>query len=222
MSKTVAIIGGHGQIALSLTGILHSRGDRVLSLVRNPEHSGEIEAAGGTPVVIDIENSGPREIADAIDGADSVVFAAGAGPGSSAERKVTVDLEGSVKSAEAATLARIPSFIQISFIGAELPTPEGTDPVFAAYWAAKREADRRLESTTLDWVIVKPGTLTNDPASGKGELGASLNRGARTRRADVAELIAHVIDEPRSARHTIGIAEGQTDLREALSAFVSI
>lgn len=222
MSKTVAIIGGHGQIALSLTRILSSRGDTVLSVIRNPEHESDITAAGGTPVVLDIEQASPREIANGIDGAEAVVFAAGAGAGSGASRKATVDLEGSVKSAEAAALAGAPRFVQISFIGADLPTPEGTEPVFAAYWDAKREADRRLEATNLEWTIIKPGSLTNDPATNRGELGSTLSRGVSTRREDVAALIALVLDEPRSARHTIDVAEGQEDLKEALTRFVSI
>lgn len=222
MSKTVAIVGGHGQIALALTKILSSQGDTVLSVIRNPDQEADITAAGGTPVVLDIERSSPREIADAIAGAGSVVFAAGAGGGSGAARKNSVDLEGSVKSAEAAALAGAPRFVQISFIGADLPTPEGTEPVFAAYWDAKREADRRLQATNLEWTIIKPGGLTDDPATNKGQLGSTLSRGVKTRRADVAALIALVLDEPRSARHTIDIAEGDDDLKEALSRVVAV
>src|SRR4051794_30272219 len=93
----VAIAGGHGQIALRLAPPLPERGDRARSLIRNPAHAGDIEAAGGEPVVCDLEQAGDDEVAEAVAGADAVVFAAGAGPGSGAERKWTMDYGGAVK-----------------------------------------------------------------------------------------------------------------------------
>ncbi len=87
----VVIAGGHGKVALRLTHRLRDRGDAVRSLVRNPAHAGEVEAAGGQPVVCDLEHVSEDELARAIAGSDAVVFAAGAGPGSGPERKWTVD-----------------------------------------------------------------------------------------------------------------------------------
>ena len=78
----VAIAGGHGQIALRLEKVLKQQGDEPVALIRNPDHAGDVRAAGGEPVVCDLEHAPAEEVAEAIKGADAVVFAAGAGPGS--------------------------------------------------------------------------------------------------------------------------------------------
>ncbi|MDQ3935230.1 MAG: NAD(P)H-binding protein, partial [Actinomycetota bacterium] len=87
----VAIAGGHGRIALRLTRLLSERGDEVRSLIRNPDHAGDVRAAGGEPVVCDLETAADDEVTAAIDGSEAVVFAAGAGPGSGPRRKETMD-----------------------------------------------------------------------------------------------------------------------------------
>src|SRR4051794_11581310 len=93
----IAIAGGHGQIALALARLLTERGDEVRSLIRNPDHAGDVEATGAEPVVCDLENAADEEVAAAIGDAEAVVFAAGAGPGSGPERKMTMDYGGAVK-----------------------------------------------------------------------------------------------------------------------------
>src|SRR5690606_41568351 len=90
------IAGGHGKIALRLTRLLAARGDEVISLIRNPEHAQDVRAAGGEPVVCDLERAQVEEVAAHMKGAEAAVFAAGAGPGSGAARKDTVDRAASV------------------------------------------------------------------------------------------------------------------------------
>ena len=99
----VVVAGGHGKIALLLTRRLKARGDDVVSLIRNPDHADDIRAVGGEPVVCDLEDATPGEIAAGVGGADQVVFAAGAGPGSGNARKLTMDRDGAIKTVEAAT-----------------------------------------------------------------------------------------------------------------------
>src|SRR5919108_5595381 len=88
----VVIAGGHGKIALRLERLLSRAGHRARALIRNPDHAADIEAAGGEPVVCDLEAT--DDLAGVVKGADAVVFAAGAGPGSGAARKRTVDYGG--------------------------------------------------------------------------------------------------------------------------------
>ena len=214
----VAIVGGHGQIARTLTERLVGDGVRVHAIIRNEAHAEELRSLGAEPVVCDIESVSIDELANAFGDAEAVVFAAGAGPGSGAERKFTVDRDGSKKSADAALLSGAMRFVQISFIGAEEPTPGGTEGVFAAYWDAKREADEYLRSVALDWTVIKPGHLTNDPATRRGQVSITgMARGVSTRRADVAEIIRLSLADQRTVWRELCLAEGDAPLDQAIS-----
>ena len=195
----VAIAGGHGQIALRLTRLLSERGDEILSLIRNPDHAGDVRAAGGEPVVCDLESACNEEVADAVDGADAVVFAAGAGPGSGSDRKLTMDYSGAAKLIAAAKARAIRRYVMVSSMGAN-PDLEGDD-TFAVYLRAKGRADRELQQSGLDFTIVRPGRLTDDPGSGRVALGENVGRG-QVSRDDVAAVLAAVLGSPgRSAGH---------------------
>ena len=159
----VAIAGGHGNIALRLTSLLHARGDQVRSLIRKPEHEDDVRAAGGDPVICDLESASDDEASAAVRGADAVVFAAGAGPGSGPERKWTMDYGGAVKLIAAAKAEGISRYVIISSMGADPDAPG--DDTFSVYLRAKGQADADLRASGLDYTIVRPGHLTDDPAS---------------------------------------------------------
>ncbi len=216
----IAIVGGHGQIALKATELLISAGHEVTSVIRRPEQVTEIEGLSAQAQICDIGTADAAELAAAIAGADALVFAAGAGPGSTIEAKRSIDLGGSLKAIDACLEIGIRRFVQISFIGVTNPVPEGTDPVFAAYWDGKREADEALISSGLDYTIVKPGGLTDVPATGTGEVGADSPRGATTSRGNVAEFIRLVLEEPRTVGMSLDIRDGDTPLKDALENFL--
>lgn len=207
----VAIAGGHGQIALRLTRKLAERGDDVRSLIRNPDHADDIKAAGGDPVVCDLEAAEVPAVAEAVAGADAVVFAAGAGPGSGAQRKGTMDLGGAVKLMEAAKASGIRRYVMVSSVNAD-PNAPGDD-VFSIYLRAKGEADAELAASGLDYTIVRPGPLTNDPGTGRVALDAG--RGDVTR-DDVAAVLVAVIHEPDTIGRTFELSGGDTPIDEAL------
>lgn len=206
----IAIIGGHGQIALLLARELSSRGRAVRGIIRDPAQADDLVAAGAQPHVCDIETAEADELAQALSGCAAVVFAAGAGPGSGVERKETVDYLGSLKSQQAAADAGVERFVQISFIGAAEPTADGTEEVFAAYWDAKRRADEALRDSPLEWTIVRPGRLLDDGPSGALETapGTLTRAGQVTQRADTALYIADCIDDPATVREDIAIFTG--------------
>ena len=141
----VAIAGAHGKIGLLLTRLLVRAGDSVIGLVRNPDHFGDVSAAGGEPVRCDLERAGEAEIAEAITGADAAVFAAGAGPGSGAERKLTMDRDGAIKLLHAARQANVARYVIVSSVGAENPPPKSDGDVFSVYLRAKAEADAAVK-----------------------------------------------------------------------------
>ena len=127
--------------------------------------------------LLDIEQQDAADFAAAFDGCDAVVFAAGGGPDGNIERKRTVDLEGSLKSIEGARLAGIRRFVQVSAINVDDPLPDDTGDVWRAYVEAKRDADAALRESGLDWTIIRPGRLTDEPATGLVALGSGVPRG---------------------------------------------
>jgi uncharacterized protein YbjT (DUF2867 family) len=210
----VVIAGAHGQIARLLTRLLVQRGDRVRGLIRSPDHAEDLRADGSEPVLCDLEHASPQELAAAISGADAVVFAAGAGPGSGAARKLTVDRDGAIALATAATTAGVARYLMVSSVGAEDPPPG--DEVFAVYQQAKAAADRALVQTGLDWTILRPGPLTDDAATGRLRLTTQPHRGDVTR-ADVAAVLAVLLHDPRAPGATLYVANGDDPLDTALA-----
>jgi uncharacterized protein YbjT (DUF2867 family) len=213
----VAIAGGHGKIARRLARLLAARGDRVRGLIRNPEHAEDLRADGSEPVVCDLESASDSEVAAAIEGADAVVFAAGAGPGSGAERKLTMDRDGAIRLLEAARSAGVPRYVIVSSVGAE--NPPGGDEVFSVYLRAKAEADRALADSDRDWTIVRPGMLQDDPGAGRVRIQTKPIR-AEVSRDDVAAALAAVLQEPRSVGRTLYVVGGDDPVEDALAAAV--
>jgi len=214
----VAIAGAHGQIAIQLIPLLAERGDSVVGLIRNPAHADDVREAGAEPVILNLEQAEPAEIATAIEGADAAVFAAGAGPGSGAERKLTVDRGGAIKLLDASREAGIGRYVVVSAVGAESP-PDGDD-VFSVYLRAKAEADEAVMASDSDWVIVRPGGLTDDPGTGCARIDATPFRG-RVARADVATVLAALIPEPRAARRVLYLNGGEQPIADALEAVLT-
>ncbi len=165
--------------------------------------------------LLDIEQEDAAAFATAFEGCDAVVFAAGGGPDGNRERKRTVDLGGSLKSIEGARAAGIDRFVQVSAINVDEPLPEGTDEVWRAYVEAKRDADAALRASDLAWTIIRPGRLTDDPATGLVSLGPDVARGDVTR-ADVASVLAAVLDEPRSVGRQWNLVNGETPVADAV------
>ena len=208
----VAIAGGHGKIALRLARLLSDRGEEVRSLIRNPDHEEDVRAAGGEPVLCDLENESEDNVADAVRGADAVVFAAGAGPGSGAERKWTMDYGGAVKLIAAAKAAGIGRYLIVSSIGAD-PSAEGEG--FALYQRAKGRADAELAASGLDHTIVRPGSLTDDPGTGRVTAGEHVDRG-EIPRDDVAAVLAACLGATSTIGVTFELVGGDTPIDEAV------
>jgi uncharacterized protein YbjT (DUF2867 family) len=211
----VAIAGGHGKIALVLTRMLAERGDRVLSLVRNPDHSEHVASAGAEPVIADLEHLSAEQLARQIADADAVVFAAGAGPGSGAERKETMDYAGAVLLIEAAKLADAPRYVMISAMAADAGHPG--DEVFDVYLRAKGRADEALAESGLDYTIVRPGGLTDAEPKGRVKIAPVTGRG-EIPRADVAAVVAACLAEPKTIGRTFEVISGEDQIELALAS----
>ncbi|MFD5734380.1 NAD(P)H-binding protein [Streptomyces sioyaensis] len=214
----IVIAGGHGQIALRLERLLAKRGDEVAGILRRPEQAGDVLAAGAEPVVCDLESASVEDVARHMEGADAAVFAAGAGPGSDVGRKDTVDRGAAALFADAAETAGVRRFLVVSSMGADREPPEGTDPVFAAYLRAKGAADADVRARAgLDWTILRPGRLTNDPGTGLVTLAESTGRDEVTR-DDVAAVLAALLDEPGTIGRTLELIGGEAPVADAVRA----
>jgi len=210
----VVVAGGHGQIALRLERLLTARSDSARGLVRNPDHFDDVSAAGAQPVLADLESD--IDIGPVIAGADAIVFAAGAGPGSGEARKRTMDLGGAVKLIEAAKAAGIRRYVIVSSMGAD--HPERASGTFGAYLAAKSKADNALRASGLDYTVVRPGGLTDDPGTGTVDVSERLGRRGQIPRDDVAAALVAVLDAPNTIGKTFEILSGATPVDEAINA----
>jgi uncharacterized protein YbjT (DUF2867 family) len=210
----VVIAGGHGKVALELLRMLAERGDRARGLIRNADQSADLETVGAEPVLCDLE--GQDSIAEEVRGADAVVFAAGAGPGSGPERKRTVDYGGAVKLIEAAGENGISRYLMVSAMGVN--RPDAWSEQMRPYYEAKADADRELEASGLDYTIVRPGRLTDDPGAGRISAAERLPASGRIPRADVAATLLATLDAPNTVRKGFDLIEGETPVAEAVRA----
>jgi nucleoside-diphosphate-sugar epimerase len=216
----VVIAGAHGQVARRLGRLLSARGDTVVGIVRNPDHRGDLEDDGVQPAVLDLERASVDEVAEVVQDADAVVFAAGAGPGSGADRKHTVDHAAAVLLADAAERTGVRPYLLVSSMGVEQArhgTPRGMDPVFAVYLQAKlRAEDQILPRPALDTTIVRPGRLTDEPGTGRVTLAHGVDYG-EIPRDDVAAVLAEMLHAGTS-NDVVELVGGQTPIAEAVAA----
>ncbi|MGV0816240.1 SDR family oxidoreductase [Mycolicibacterium boenickei] len=213
----VVIAGGHGKIALILERLLTERGDTAVGLIRNPAQVADLQAVGAEAIVLDLEQASVQEVTDALRGADAVVFAAGAGPGSGAARKQTVDRDAAILLADAAEAAGVDRYVMVSAISADDRSLDGNyDDVFRAYMHAKSEADADVRARPgLRTTIVRPGGLTDEPSTGKVKIAESTGRGSIPRE-DVARVLLAVLHEPQTAGRTFEVISGETPIDAAL------
>jgi uncharacterized protein YbjT (DUF2867 family) len=215
--STIVIAGGHGQIALRLARLLSARGETVRSLIRNPGHGAGVHAAGAEPVVADMEEL--DSLAEFVEGADAVVFAAGAGPGSGAGRKDTVDRAAAVLLADAARIAGVRRYLLVSSPGVDDPPAPDRGEVWAAYIAAKKAAEEAIQAADhLDWTILRPGSLTDEPGVGKVLLAPPPVPLRSVTRDDTAAVLAALLDSRGSAGKVLELREGESDVLEAVAA----
>jgi uncharacterized protein YbjT (DUF2867 family) len=203
----IVVAGGHGQVGIRLLRLLADGGHRARGLIRNPDHADDLTAVGAEPVVCDMEAL--DDLSECCAGADAVVFAAGAGPGSGPERKRTVDYGAAVKLMEAG----VSRYVMVSAIGAG--RPDDWSEEMRPYYEAKAGADERLMESGLDYTIVRPGGLTDDPGTGRVRVGTNLDYG-NIPRDDVAAVLLAVLETPGTVGKTFELVSGDTPVDEAL------
>lgn len=216
MSRTV-IIGGHGKVALLAAPLLVADGHDVTSVVRNPEHVGDVQATGATAAVLDVENASTEQIADLVRGSDVVVWSAGAG-GGNPQRTYAVDRDAAIRSMDATEQAGVGRYVMVSYFGAGPDHGVAEDNPFHAYAEAKTAADAHLQGTDLAWTILRPSALTSEPATGHIESGPGVVAG-HVSRDNVAHVIRSVVAHPETTtRRVIAFNDGYQAIDEVVAS----
>lgn len=220
----IAIAGGHGQIALLLARLITEAGHEAIGIVRNPAHVSDVEQTGAAAIVADLEQLDDDQLALRLRGVDAVVFAAGAGPGSGAERKLAVDRDAAALLADAAERVGIDRYVMVSAMAADTYDPElavvpakNDAAVFQVYLRAKAEADADLRARNLRWTIVRPGGLLDTPPQGTIAVGSTVPRGSIPR-ADVAAVVMHALLDDTAVGVQFEVTSGNTPIPAALAA----
>ena len=208
----ILIIGGHGKVARLLTPLLVAHGDEVSAVIRNADHTADVEHDGAVAVVADVAQLDRDEWLSLLSGHDAVVWSAGAG-GGDAERTYATDRDAAIRSMDAAEVARVQRYVMVSYFGAGPDHGVPADNAFYAYAEAKAAADEHLRATALDWTILGPSGLTLDPPTGRIDIDGASRTVAR---ADVAAVIAAALGEPSTVGRTIEFNAGDTPIAEAL------
>lgn len=208
----VLVAGSNGNTGKRIVRLLAERGHEVRAMVRAEDQMPELEGLGAEPVLADLEG----EVAPAVEGCEAVIFAAGGGPGSGAEKKETVDRQGAVKLIEASEERGVGRYLMLSTLRADAPEegPEKMQP----YLYAKARADERLQESTLDYTIIRPGRLTDEAATGAVDVAESLGRYGEISREDVAQTFVAALEEPNTSRKTFELLAGETSIERALKA----
>ncbi|MEU1932968.1 SDR family oxidoreductase [Streptomyces coeruleorubidus] len=211
----VFIIGITGKIGRLLVQELLSRGDAVHGLVRREEQRADLAAHGVDAVVGDLADMSVEELAEAFGDVDAIVFTAGSN-GGSREFTKAVDGDGFVKTIEAARRAGVDRLAHVSVFPEAWRERDLGDEV-EYYFAVKKEADMALSRSDLDWLIIRPSLLVDDPGLGTISLGPAEFHG-QVARADVAETIAELLHEPGIGRQILELNTGSTPIRDAVRA----
>lgn len=213
----IALIGGHGKIALLAAPLLVEAGHTVHSVIRNPDHAQEVEATGAQAVLADIETLDAGGWDDLLQGKDAVVWAAGAG-GGNPERTRAVDQDAAIASMEAAQRTGAERYVMISYFGASLEHGVPQDDPFHTYAEAKAQADAHLRGTELAWTILGPSGLTLEEPTGR--IDAAASEGGTVSRGNVARVIAATLERPGTAGTFLTFNDGEQEIDAALDAAV--
>src|SRR5215212_8239619 len=208
----VVIIGGHGKVALRLAALLSRSGHGVTSWVRNPDHVADVELTGASAVVADVERLDVDEMASLLSGQDAVVWSAGAG-GGNPERTYAVDRDAAIRSMRAAESAGVRRYVMVSYFYSRPDHRVSPASAFFPYADAKASADEHLRTTGLDWTILGPSGLTDEPGTGLIETGDGTGKSSVSR-DDVAAVAAYVLSDSTTIGQTIDFNNGSTPIAE--------
>ena len=207
----VLVAGAHGKTGMQIVSLLLENDHHVTAMIKDASQSDSLQKLGAKPLLADLETN----IDFATEGIDAVIFAAGSGPDTGADKTIAVDQDGAIKLIDACEKNAVERFVMLSAMGVD--DPENGPDALQHYLKAKKAADDRLKKSNLNYTIIRPGRLTNDDESGTIEADESLQEHGEISRADVAMTIIQALDNPNAYRKTIDIIKGDVKIPEALN-----
>jgi uncharacterized protein YbjT (DUF2867 family) len=211
----VLVVGANGQIGKHLVQMIQKTDDlEARAMIRDENQADYFKELGAETAVVDLEDDIPA-IAKAVEGTDAIVFTAGSGPHTGKDKTIMIDLDGAVKTVEAAKEAGVKRFVMISSFDTTREAIQAAGPSFAPYVIAKHFADEWLRDTDLDYTIIHPGILTNDAGTGKVEAAPKVERG-EVPREDVASVIQAVLENEDTIGKEFQVVGGNTAVEEAV------
>jgi uncharacterized protein YbjT (DUF2867 family) len=216
----VLLIGGHGKVARHVSRLLVDRSHSVTAVIRNPDHAADVTADGATSLVADVEGMDVDALAHVVQGHDVVVWSAGAG-GGSPSRTYAVDRDAAIRSMDATAAAGVDRYVMVSYFGSGPDHGVPPDDPFFPYADAKTAADAHLQASSLAWTILRPSRLTDDPPTGRIETSRTGATRGSVPRADVALVVAEVVERPGLVGTVIEFNTGPTPVAQELDAVAS-
>ncbi|TDL65571.1 SDR family oxidoreductase [Paenibacillus amylolyticus] len=209
----VLVIGANGQIGKFVVEQLAQEGKhKVTAMIRKPEQAGTLKELGADVVIGDLEGS-VEDLAEAMKDHNAIVFTAGSGGSTGQDKTLLIDLDGAVKTMEAAEQQGISRYILVSAYGAD--QREKWSESIKPYYVAKHYADRALFASDLNYTIIRPGGLKNEPGTGRIAVGTDLEPGSIPRE-DVARVIVASLQEEKTYRMAFDLIAGEHPVEDAL------
>lgn len=209
----ILVVGANGKIGKQVVKFIQESDEhQARAMIRKPQQASFFEQLGADTVITDLEDD-ISEIAKAAEGVDAVVFTAGSGAHTGADKTILIDLDGAVKTMEAAKQAGVKRFVLISSFDTRREKWIGGS--FKPYVAAKYYADMWLKSTDLDYTLIHPGILTDEPGTGKVNAAFETDR-AEIPREDVAHVILAALNDDSTIGKEFQVIAGDTDIKKAV------
>ena len=209
----VLVVGANGQIGQKIVKqIQDSEEHSVVAMVRKNEQKEQLEKEGIEAVLANLEDS-VDNLAKALSGADAVIFTAGSGGSTGADKTLLIDLDGAIKMMEASEQAGVDRFLIISALGAD--KRENWSEEIKSYYVAKYYADKALEKSNLNYTIIRPGALVNEPGTGNVWAGTEFEYG-KIPREDVAKVAVTSLTAEQTYRKAFNLISGDTSIGEAI------
>jgi uncharacterized protein YbjT (DUF2867 family) len=209
----VTVLGSSGRTGVHIVRLLRAKGYTVRAGVRSRQRDGEVSRLGAVPVIADVA-ADPEELVEAFAGSQVVINAAGAGDPDPASVNL-VDRDGAIAAIHAAEKAGVQRFVQLSAQFAD--SPDQGDRLVRSILLAKQVSDSILRRSSLIWTVVRPGTLTDNPPTGRVKVAGHLESG-RVSRVDVAAVVVATLDEPLTEDRGFDVHGGDVPVGAALAA----
>lgn len=209
----VFIFGITGRVARLLVTRLRARGVIVSGLTRSSLPDPALEVDGVTTVTGELGVATTEEITAMISDWDVIVFAAGSNAGA---QNVTDDIDDAALRRVSASVAATPGkrLILLSVLPEAWRERQLCDDE-EHYFAVKKRAEVALTRQPIDWVILRPSLLTDDPGQGMVALGPAELHDEITR-DDVAAVLEALVFEPAISRRILEVNAGPTAITEAV------